>query len=159
DFDAQRGTLFARNTFDPQFSAWSAFCALVPPAERHGADRREFLGRNGIVAAPRGLQVGVSGRTGAALDPCAVLQRTVLLGPGERQGLTVFLGAAPSRAEAEGCIDRLRAPGEPRPEARTVEAWERRLSILQVSTPEPAFDGLLNRWLLYQTLSCRMWAR
>jgi cyclic beta-1,2-glucan synthetase len=159
DFDAARGTLFARNTFDPQFSLWSGFCTMVPAPERHGADRRDFLGRNGTVAAPRGLQMGASGRTGASLDPCAVLQRTVVLGPGERQELTVYLGAAPSRTEAEACIDRLREPEAPRVEVRTLERWQERLSVLQVKTPEPSFDALLNRWLLYQTLSCRMWAR
>ena len=159
DFDAARGTLFARNTFDPQFSEWAAFCTMVPGPERHGADRREFLGRNGSVAAPRGLADPPSGRTGAALDPCAVLQRRVDLGPGESTELVVFLGAAASRTAADALVDTLRSSGRSPVEQQTVARWEERLSGLRVKTPEPTLDALLNRWLLYQTLSCRMWAR
>jgi cyclic beta-1,2-glucan synthetase len=40
-----------------------------------------------------------------------------------------------------------------------MESWDRRLGMVQVHTPDPAMDLLLNRWLLYQTLACRIWAR
>ena len=159
DFDAARGTIFAQNTFDPQFAGWMAFCALGPEVHAHTADRREFLGRHGSAAAPAGIG-HLSGRTGAALDPCAALQCTVSLGPGESREVVVLLGAAPSLELAREAVDGLRGPA-PASAAidRTVDGWERRLSTVRVHTPEPAFDALLNRWLLYQALSCRMWGR
>ena len=159
EFDVARGTLFARNSFDPQFSGWVAFCALTPEVQAHTADRREFLGRHGSVEAPAGI-AHLSGRTGAALDPCAAVQCVLGLGPGESREVVVLLGAAPSAQRARETVDGLRGPARAAAAIRqTVDGWQQRLSIVQVRTPEPAFDALLNRWLLYQALSCRMWGR
>jgi cyclic beta-1,2-glucan synthetase len=38
-------------------------------------------------------------------------------------------------------------------------AWQQRLSVVRVQTPVPALDAMVNRWALYQSLACRMWAR
>ena len=109
EFDAARGTLFARNTFDPQFGGWVAFCALAPEVQAHTADRREFLGRHGSIEAPAGIG-RLNGRTGAALDPCAALQCALTIGPGESREVVVLLGAAPSAQRARETVDGLRDP-------------------------------------------------
>jgi cyclic beta-1,2-glucan synthetase len=163
-FDAAHGTIYARNSFDSTFAGLVAFFAMGGTVTAGTADRREFLGRNGHVGAPAALAgeriAPLSGAAGAGLDPCAALQQTVELAPGESHELVVLLGAAASQEEARRLVTGYR---DPKPAAAavagTVAAWHARLSVVTVTTPEPAFDAMLNRWALYQALGCRMWAR
>src|SRR6185503_6868022 len=105
EFDRERATIFARNHFDPQFTDCVAFLSLSEPVTGHTGDRREFLGRNGSLADPAGLREGaLEGRTGPALDPCAVLQHAFELAPGESRQFAVLLGATRSDAEARRVV-------------------------------------------------------
>jgi cellobiose phosphorylase len=159
-YDAERRAILAWNTFDPHFGGNVAFCALSEPVTDYTADRREFLGRNGTTAAPASLAVPLAGATGSALDPCAALRCLVQLAPGETREVVVLLGAADSEAASREVLGRLAGPVHARASAeRTVARWNDRLSAVTVRTPDPSFDVMLNRWLLYQTLGCRVWAR
>src|SRR5436309_2583632 len=62
--------------------------------------------------------------------------------------------------KARGLVTRFRDPANV--EAAFQETrhwWDRLLSTIEVETPELSTNFLLNRWLLYQTLSCRVWGR
>jgi len=160
EFDGEHGAILARNRFDLQFAGHVAFAAVSEPIAGFTADRREFLGRNGTVAAPRGLDGTLSGATGGGLDPCAALQCLVELEPGEARELVVVLGAAASEADARRALAQYRNLDLAKEAVgATVRAWDARLSVITVRTPDPAFDAMLNRWMLYQALVCRMWAR
>ncbi|HEU5041471.1 MAG TPA: protein ndvB, partial [Gemmatimonadales bacterium] len=159
-FEAQPQAILARNRFEPSFEALVAFCAVSEPLEGHTADRREFIGRNGSAEAPEGLAALLSGATGPDLDPCAVLRSVLELGPGESREVAVLLGAAEGRETALELLERL---GTAEAAREAIEAnrrrWTERLSVVSVRTPEPSFDLMVNRWTLYQALSCRMWGR
>ncbi len=160
-FHADLGAITARNFFEPMFSDWVAFCALSEPVSAHTGDRCTFLGRNGSVHDPVALRLGeLDGRTGPGSDPCAALQCIVELAPGETRELVLTLGAARGEDAARQLIDRYRDTGHATEAAAvSARAWDERLSVISVTTPELAFDAMLNRWSLYQALSCRIWAR
>jgi cyclic beta-1,2-glucan synthetase len=161
EFDKELGAILARNFFAADFAGQVAFCSLSETPTEHTADRNEFLGRNGSVADPAAMRgVRLREATGVGLDPCAALRCAIELAPGETRELVILLGAADGREEARRTIARLRAHGAASAAAsRSMERWRDRLSVVTVRTPEPAFDAMLNRWTLYQALSCRMWAR
>ncbi len=160
-FAEPQGTIFAQNFFEPQFAGWVAFHTLSEAVTGHTGDRREFLGRNGSVADPAGLQQPALGSTtGAGVDPCAALRCQVTLQPGETREVALLLGAAQGDDEAARLVAAYRDVGAARAAiSATVDRWKQRLSVLTVSTPEPAFDAMINHWTLYQALSCRIWAR
>ena len=161
-YDETRSAIVARNTFEPTFAERLAFCAMSEPVSAHTADRREFLGRNGTTAAPIALRSSdsLAGRVGAGLDPCAALQCTIELAPGETRELVVALGAGPTDADARRLAETYGDASHAREcVEQTADAWQRRLSAVHVRTPDASFDAMVNDWSLYQALACRMWAR
>ncbi|MCE3270711.1 MAG: hypothetical protein K0S57_1108 [Ramlibacter sp.] len=160
-FDPELRAMLASNRFDPYFADWVAVCALSAPVTGHTADRREFLGRNGTVEDPAALRGGpLAQTTGLGFDPCAAMQCVLELAPGETRELSMVLGAAATQDEARRIISRYVVPGAAAAaSAGSLAQWARRLAVVRVRTPEPSFDAMINRWTLYQALSCRMWAR
>jgi cyclic beta-1,2-glucan synthetase len=161
EVDGEDGALLAHNPFGQDFGGQVAFADVDLRPRTLTGDRTEFLGRNGSPAAPAALgRVELSGRTGPALDPCAALQVKLVLQPGEEREVVFLLGSAPDLAQARELLRRYKGPGRARRALEEVRGlWERVLTAVQVHTPDPALDVLVNRWLLYQVLGCRLWGR
>jgi cyclic beta-1,2-glucan synthetase len=161
EIDGKTGAMFARNAWRREFGARVAFADLGGTQTAWTADRTEFLGRNGSPDHPAALaqRHRLSGRVGAGLDPCSALQATIELPAGGRAEVVFFLGEAASTEQARELVVRYRT-GEVAAVWRAVgERWDEVLGTVQVTTPDRSLDILLNRWLLYQTLACRVWAR
>jgi cyclic beta-1,2-glucan synthetase len=160
-FDEDTQSMFARNYFDADFAESVAFASISERVAYYTADRREFLGRNGTISSPAALErAGLSGAIGATIDPCCAMQVSIVIEPGESKDIVMLLGAADGETAAQEMILRHRAPGAAKQSVATnVEVWARRLGTIRVKTPDPTFDLMVNRWALYQALSCRMWAR
>jgi cyclic beta-1,2-glucan synthetase len=160
-WDSVAGAILARNAYNSEFSKCIAFAAVSPAAASYTADRTEFLGRNGSAANPAALERrSLSGRTGTGMDPCAALQVRIELAPGQRTEIAFLLGQAETIQYARSIIEEF--SNFRRIDTaflRTRNWWDQLLDTVQVNTPEKTADILLNRWLLYQTLSGRIWAR
>ena len=160
--DPATGALFARNRFRQDFAERVAFLDLHPDERRTiSGDRTEFIGRNGAIARPAALdRESLSDRVGAGLDPCGAVQVTFGLEPRQERTFVALLGEAQDEADARIVIVRYRQPAivaAALDEARG--RWDTLLQTVQVRTPDRSLDVLINRWLPYQTLSCRIWGR
>ena len=161
DLDVETSALFARSAWGGEFGGRVAFIDLSGRQNSWSGDRTEFLGRNGVAARPAALQRGVplSGRVGAGIDSCAALQTMVELRPEERIEIVVLLGEGKDREEARELINRYRSANLDQVLAEVTQQWDEVLGTVQITTPDRSMDVLVNRWLLYQTLSCRVWGR
>ena len=167
--DAATGALFARNAYNTDFAGRTAFFDAYSEAHPDAApatievcgDRADFFGTAGSLAAPAALtQAHLSGRVGAALDPCATLRVGVDLAPGQTQVLVFRLGAGKTADEARDLVRRWRRPGAAGEALEAVHAfWRHTLGAVQVQTPDPAMNVLANGWLLYQVIASRLWGR
>lgn len=161
EMDSQTGAIFARNAWGGAFGGRIAFADLCGHQSSVTGDRKEFIGRNGTLERPAALVSGdrLSGRLGAGHDPCAALQTGVELRPGGRAEVVFFLGQCETREKAQQLIERYRGADLDDALRQVKAAWEEIVGTVQVATPDAAMDVLLNGWLLYQTLSCRVWGR
>lgn len=161
EIDKQARTIFAQNPFNNEFATRVAFVATNEELTGATCDRKEFLGRNGAPDRPAALRrTTLAGRDGAGLDPCAALQTTIELAPHQARELMFILGEAESKTEAQELVAKFTNFGNINDEFEGVLShWDKLLGTVEVKTPDAALDTMLNRWLLYQTLSCRIWAR
>ncbi len=159
DFESQ--ALFAYNHYNPDYSGYVAFSYSNMLVTSFTGDRTEFLGRNLSAASPEALRrKSLSGHAGAALDPCSALQVVVEIDPGQEVEAIFVMGYAPNVVTARQMIAASRAAGKiDQLLKETISWWDKTLSTIQIEVPDQATNFLVNRWLLYQDLSCRFWGR
>lgn len=161
EIDPDSGALLARSAYGRE-NAHKVVFAQVSERERTvTGNRTEFIGRNGSLTNPAALgRKRLSGKTGAGLDPCAAMQTSLELADGQEREIVFLFGAADDVDEARRFIRRFSGPAVSRQALDAVwEYWNRTLGAVNVETPDPALDVLANGWLVYQTLSCRLWGR
>ena len=161
EVDPKTGALLARNPFNTEFAERIAFVDVSDAGRTFTGDRRDFLGRNGSLSNPAALKrTRLSGKVGAGLDPCGALQVTLDLPAGQQRETSFRLGVGRTIGEVQTLIRRFRPAGASRGALEGVrQYWNRTLGAVQLETPDPSVNVLANGWLLYQTLSSRLWAR
>jgi cyclic beta-1,2-glucan synthetase len=159
--DPTTGALLAANPWNKDFGTRVAFADMRGMQTDWTADRSEFLGRNGRMSSPAALRSNrpLSRALGAGLDPCGVLRTRVELAPNSSVEVVFLLGQAEHAEEARTLIARYRSANLDEVQADVIAHWQRVLGSVQVSTPDRAMDIMLNGWLMYQTIACRLWAR
>ena len=161
EFASTRFALLARNPYNPDFREAVAFLACTREISGMTSDREEFLGDHGTYARPAALErVGMTPRVDPGVDPCGAMHVLLWLSPGETKEVTFLLGQGADRGETERLIEQYQNILEVQAAWEEMcDHWESLLGQIQVETPDKAMDILLNRWLLYQSLSSRFWGR
>jgi cellobiose phosphorylase len=161
EIDAKSGALFAHNHYNTEFRGRTAFFDVDEMYRTVSGDRTEFLGRNGTLRAPAAMtRTRLSGRVGAALDPCAAIQVSFDLAAGQERKIIFRLGVGRDIDDARTLVNHFRGPIAASSALDVVwRHWTHTLGAINVETPDQSLNLLANGWLLYQTLACRLWAR
>ncbi len=161
EIDPNSGALFARNSYSTEFSDRVVFFDVDDASRTFSGDRREFIGRNKTLNNPAAMTLSkLSGNVGAALDPCGAMQVSFELAAGEEREIRFTLGAGRDADHASELVRRFRGSKAASNTLKEVQQyWSQTLGAVQVETPDQSLNVLANGWLLYQTLSSRLWAR
>ena len=157
------GALYARNAYNTEFPDRVAFFDVDADdgSLTLSGDRAEFIGRNGTLASPAAMvRARLSGKVGAALDPCAAIQVQFELGDEQTREIVFRLGVGLNTNDANALVSRFRGAAAARAARKAMQQhWQHTLGAVQIETPDKSLDVLTNGWLLYQTIACRLWAR
>lgn len=161
EMDKRSGAILARNAYSLEFESRVAFFDTDDTVRTFTTDRSEFIGRNGTFSNPDAMnRVRLSGKRGAALDPCAAIQVAFDLAEDEVREVIFRLGAGRNMEETLALIQRFEGSMAAQNSLEKVKRfWQYTLGTIQIETPDAATNILANGWLNYQTLSCRIWAR
>lgn len=152
--------LTAKNVYTFHFTDVQAFLFSSEMIKGYTANRQEFLGAKGSIRHPRGLDSKLSNRTGTGYDSCGAIQISIALQPKESKTVVFGLGISNSHKEIQELRYKYKNLDMVTKELERVkEDWNKILGTLQVKTGDRAIDILVNGWLLYQTISCRINAR
>ncbi len=160
-FDSAAAALYARNPEAGEFAQGTAFAA-VDATQRvsWAADRRMFLGQPGSMSNPEAVRDGGPLNHAIGAQPCAALHVALDLAPGESRDVSFFLGEVGDATELPPLLARYRAPGAVEAAlAQVREFWHDTVGGMHIETPIPEIDLMVNGWLPYQNLACRMWGR
>ncbi len=160
-FDAESQALIARNDWNPEFGERTAFLAASRPPHSLSCDREAFLGRHDNPARPAGLKAwSLDGALDNVADPCAAFQVHIDLAAGATEEVVFVLGEGGNRAEAAQLATHWANIETAKQGLADNDAtWQRRLNAVQVTSPDPAFDLMVNRWLMNQNYASRILAR
>jgi cyclic beta-1,2-glucan synthetase len=155
------GALFASNTYGADFRDRVAFFHATEQARSHTCDRAEFIGRNRSVSRPAALsRQRLNGACGAGLDPCAALHVDLSIEPKASRRIAFVLGEGRDLEHARELAAKYSSLISVDLALANAETeWNDALDAIRIQTPDDSFDLIVNRWLPYQTLSCRIWAR
>lgn len=161
EYDPEKNALLATNHFNGEFGERVAFLASSKKPHGITTDRTEFLGRMGSMRNPAALgRIGLASAVNAGLDPCAVIQIHVDLAPGATEEVFFLIGEGKDRDETLNLIGQIQTTAQVEALWQSVQQhWDEILNTITVETPDSSMNLMLNRWLLYQTLACRMWGR
>jgi cellobiose phosphorylase len=161
EVDPSSGALFARNQYNTEFGGRVAFFDVDDTSRTVSGDRTEFLGRNGTLKNPAAMaRTRLSGKVGAALDPCGAIQVPFDLADGQEREIVFKLGVGRDSDDATNLVRRFRGSGAARGALEVVwQYWKHTLGTVNVETEDRSLNVLANGWLLYQTLASRFYAR
>ncbi|CZQ86184.1 glycosyl hydrolase 94 [Trichococcus palustris] len=154
------GVLLVENPYNEEYKAGVCFMDLSLESRSVTGNRKEFIG-SGNLANPECLRKEkLTGAVGTGFDPCAAMQVNISLKPMEEKDIVLTFGAAEKTDEVDQLTNKYRNVQESYQALTAVkEFWKEKLEGIQVTTPDISMNLMLNGWLQYQIISCRLWAR
>lgn len=124
-------------------------------------DKESFIGQNGDLINPAGLHKNLlSKKTGSWDDPIACLKINIKLKSNDEERIDFYLGLVKEKKDYKKIIKKYLSFNDIDNALQEVKKrWLKLFDTLEIKTPDKQMDLLVNKWLRYQAVSGRLWAR
>ncbi|NLC20074.1 MAG: hypothetical protein GX757_12825 [Clostridiales bacterium] len=159
-YDKEQDYFYAKNLYTFNFGDCISYIFSNLATLGYTGDRQEFLGPKGSIQNPSGADLTLSKNCGVCYDSCGAIQTSLEIKPGESSTILFALGQSSDTNEIKQLRSKYRDLANAENELERVrQYWDKILGTVRVKTGDRAIDILINRWLLYQTISCRLDAK
>ncbi len=154
--------IYGVNPYSKYFGKLKAYLSVLGEENQYfTGDRKSFIGIGEDLSHPNALKIEkLNNLSGSIYDPCLASQINIQLEAGEEKEVVIILGEEEEESLIEEKINKYKDIEAVYLALNEVkDYWSNFLGNIQVKTPDPSMDYLLNGWLMYQTLSCRYLSR
>lgn len=160
--DEKEKVIYAQNPYSTNFGNAFVYLKMYGGEEESfTGSRREFIGRGGKTETPRFMKKSkFSNYSGSGEEPCVSENVKISLKPNEEKEIVIMFGECDSLDKMKEVTQKYSSFEEVNNELNnSKEYWNSLLHTITVKTPDETMNLLMNGWLMYQTIVCRVWAR
>jgi cyclic beta-1,2-glucan synthetase len=165
DYDKQNQIVYVVNSYNHEFSHRIAFMGSSEDVYSFTTSRREFIGRNQDFNSPHALQTDkllapLKNAISSGTDALGAVHIVTKLFPHEEKEFLFYLGEESSLQAAKDASLNYSSLAVLHEEFTSVQNyWKEMTTKIAIKTPDVAFNTLMNGWLIYQTLTARLFAK
>lgn len=154
-------TMFINNSTNSEFKDSTIFMGTSEKLQSYTGDRKEFLGNFPSYENPDGLKrERLSNTVGMGYNPCGAIKININIPPKSEKEIVFLLGEEKDLDRGLSLINKYTNIQRAKEALEDAKAfWDGILSKIQIQTPDKTMDYMMNNWLIYQTIVCRIWGR
>jgi len=158
--DRQNNIIYAQNLYPDMFENKIMYVSSSEKIKSYTGDKKSFIG-DASIQNPESLKKERLNNNNAIFkEPCICVEIEIDLESYGTKELAIILGQENSIIDVKNIAYKYSKLSNCRTSLeKSKKKWEELLNKVQVKTPIKSMDILLNGWLIYQTISCRMWAK
>jgi cellobiose phosphorylase len=140
---------------------YHGFIACSKTITDYEGDKESFIGRYGSIEKPNGIKSdALEKKLGKWNDSVAVVKTQFEINPDETEEVNFFIGIKKNLNEIKKTIKKYQESSEIHSALEEVKnSWLEKFDKLKVDTPDEALNLMVNKWLKYQAICGRLWAR
>ena len=159
-FDKNNNVLYARNRYAEESSYMINYVSSSEKINSYTGDKKFFLGKGGL-DNPQGLnKTRLNRENSIGKQACIAYEVEVEIESYSTKEISFVLGSDEKLIDCKNTAYKYQKIANCKQELTDVKnQWKERLNRLQVYTPLESTNILLNGWLVYQTITSRLFGR